>query len=178
MKIKILNKKIEIFLRYTTFLFLVLLLTSEFFSKALISVFTSVSYFILKFFVPVEVVGSVLLVAQSQVYSIISACIAPSAYILIAMVFFSLPLDYFKSVKLFIYGFLTFTVLNLLRIIIFMFINLHIGKEVFEILHILFYEVFSGIFVAVLIIYFLRKSKIKSQYPFVSDIIYLKNQFK
>ena len=81
-----------------------------------------------------------------------------------------------KIYKAILKSYLIFTVLNFLRIIILMSVFIYLGKETFDKIHVIFYEFVSGIMVACVVIYYLKKHKIRKIYPFFSDIKHLISQ--
>jgi len=59
-----------------------------------------------------------------------------------------------------------------------MWIHVTYGLYYFEKYHIVFYQGLSGVIVALIIIYFLRKNNIKNVYPIYSDVMYLFKSIK
>jgi len=124
-------------------------------------------------FSQVVIVGSVLQINYNSVnylFEIAKACIALSAYILISIVFFSIPIKFKKIVKIYLKSILVFTSFNIIRILVLMSINLILGKTYFELVHLAFYQLLSGVVTALIIIYFLKKEKITEVIPVFSDL--------
>ena len=104
-------------------------------------------------------------------------CIAPSAYVLITLVFFAMPLELKKLTKLWFYSTLAFTLFNLIRIIFLIWLFAAFGQVAFDRYHLIFYQGLSGLVLAAIALYFLRKEKGKV-YPVYSDMKYLIGQLK
>ncbi len=173
------DKQLNIFFRYFFLIILFLIILSTFFSSILSYIFTQISLFYLNFITPTILIQNILILKQQQFrYEIVSACLGLSAYILISIISFTLPLSIKKSLKLFFEMVLIFTFFNLIRILFFMTIHTIYGRAIFDKFHIIFYEGLTGILVAIIIIFFLYKNKIKKIYPILTDVNFLLKEIK
>jgi len=100
----------------------------------------------------------------------VEACIAGSAYFLFSLlVLFTKNLGLRKSLKLIGYGVLLIFSMNVLRIIILIIILLEMGKNWFDLIHLIFWWFVAGIYIAIVWIFLTKKFKIKT-IPVYSDI--------
>ncbi len=167
----------ELFSRYITLLFLIYFFISNFFINIISKIFTVISYYLLKLITEVKFISGEIIVGEYK-FLIVEACIAPSAYIFIAFIFLTLPIKYRENIKILSSALIVFSIINLIRIIILMYIHALYGIEMFEKFHLVFYEGVSGILTAVIIIYFLKKKHIKKTYPIISDVKLLLKSIK
>jgi len=127
------------------------------------------SYF---FLLPLEpsVVDGIKLVIQGQVFNITEACVAGFAYYL----FFLLTMltKDIQRIRFIIFGFGLIFLMNVLRIILLVYIYHFYGAEYFEMLHLLFWRFISGIYVALVWIFLVKRYKVKS-IPIYDDLKYL-----
>lgn len=165
-----------LFFRYITLSILILFFLSEIFYNNMANLLTNISYNFLTLFQNVQLINNEIILKNGHIFLIIKECVAISAYILISLIFLSIPINTIKIYKSILKCYLIFTILNLLRIIILMIIFIFLGEEIFNKIHILFYEFVSGIMVSLVIIYYLKKHKIRKIYPFYSDVKYLISQ--
>ena len=167
------EKELSIVVRYIFILFAVYFFLSSFFLNFIMGIFGYVSYMFLNLFTKVTLDFNIIHLPGNILFSIVPACIAPNAYMLITLVFFSLPIDLKVLFKIWIKSILWFSFFNLLRILLLMFIDLKFGNFWFDKVHLIFYEGLSGVVTALIIIYYLRCEKIKGVYPIYSDVKYL-----
>jgi len=167
-----------IFIRYILIIILILFFLNKSFSTPLSIILTKISYYFLKTFTQVTLINNQITFPDGSTFLIIKECIASSAYILISIIFLSIPINPKITYKPILKSYLIFTIFNTLRIFLLMTIHIKLGQTIFDLIHIAFYEFISGIGVAIIIIYYLKKLKIKKIYPFYSDIIYLISQIK
>lgn len=163
----------DLIARYFSFLFLLYFFLSPFFLKPITDAFYLISYYFLQLITEVQLLSGELLVANEYRFLIIEACIAPSAYMFISFVFLMLPIEFRKNIILLLKALLMFTLINLLRILLLMWVHVQFGVETFETFHFIFYEGISGILTAGIIIYYLRKEHEKKTYPLITDILTL-----
>ena len=167
------TREFSIFLRYLSIFALILIIQSYFFLDTLMKVFAYISYYFVSLFVTASLINWEIHIEPNTIFLIVEECIAPAAYMLIGIIFLTLPIAWRTIVKSIVYAFLAFTIFNILRIFILMWIHLRYGVETFDKYHLLFYDFLSGIGVGLIIIYFLYKYNIKKVYPIYSDVKYL-----
>ncbi|NQZ85486.1 MAG: pacearchaeosortase [Nanoarchaeales archaeon] len=159
--------------RYVMLSILINFFLSEIFYNTVANILTYSSYYFLLIFENVQLIGNNITLENGDIFLIVKECVAISAYILISLIFLSIPISTKKIYKAILKSYLIFTVLNFLRIIILMSVFIYLGKETFDKIHVIFYEFVSGIMVAFVVIYYLKKHKIRKIYPFFSDVKYL-----
>jgi exosortase/archaeosortase family protein len=167
------NQELEIFIRYFLIFVLIIIFLSNFFNNVLIEIFTFIAYYFLLLFAKVQIIDNFLLINNTYTFIIIKECIASSAYIFIAFILLSLPIRLKKNLMILLKSVIVFTIVNLVRILFLMWIHIVYGTNVYDKFHLIFYEGVSGVLVALIIIYYLKKEKIKKIYPIVTDIKYL-----
>jgi exosortase/archaeosortase family protein len=172
------NEYFYIAFRYLLLLLLIFFFQTDFFNNILIVIFTFISYLVLKNVTQVDLLNNSLLINNEHTFLIVEECIAPSAYILISFIFLSLPIDVKKNFSILLRSLIIFTIINLIRILLLMLIHIIYGVNTFEQLHLIFYEGVSGIILVFIIIYYLKKEKIKKLYPIITDIKKLVIVFK
>ncbi len=102
------------------------------------------------------------------------ACVAAAAYYLFFILIMSFPLDLKKRTYLFLFNFLIFFIINVLRIF---FMALLIKSNFFEEVHMAVWNLFSTIFVILVWFLSVKIFKIK-EIPFYNDFIFLKSLIK
>ena len=135
-------------------------------------------YFILNLFYPVYLLSNILMV-NSTIIEIISACIASSAYYLFIILNLSTPdIETKKRIKMLLIAFLSFLILNILRIVFLSMLYVS-GSSLFDFTHELFWYVISVVFVVGIWFAQVKYYKIKT-IPFYSDLklIYNLSLFK
>ncbi len=167
------EKEISILIRYLFIFISVYIFLSFYFSKFFMVLFTYISYYFLKLFTTVSLSSNILTLPGNTIFLVVKECIAPNAYMLITLLFFSLPIDLRIIFKIWLKSVFWFSFFNLIRILILMFIHVKFGVFWFDKVHLIFYEGLSGVVTALIIIYYLRKEKIKGIYPIYSDVKYL-----
>ena len=144
--------------------------------KLLFSPMFYLSYFLLFPYKPV-ILNNILLINDKKLV-FISACVATSAYLLLAiLILLTKDIAFKKGVKIFIIGFFTLFIVNLLRIYFLALILLEFNIGLFETLHLFFWQVFSTIFVFLLWIFLTKYFKIKT-IPIYSDFKHLLKELK
>lgn len=100
----------------------------------------------------------------------ISACTATSAYYLLAiLILLTKDIKLKKAGNMFLIGTLLILAMNIVRIDILLIVLMEKGTNMFESLHIIFWEVLSSLYVATVWIFLIKKFNIKTV-PAVSDI--------
>jgi exosortase/archaeosortase family protein len=166
------NEKL-LLLRYSILGLLIFFFLSEIFYSNVGNMLTSLSYYYLTLVTNVQLINNEIILENGHIFLIIKECVAISAYILISLIFLSIPISTKKIYKSILKSYFIFTILNFLRIIILMTVFIFLGEETFNQIHILFYEFVSGVMVSGVVIYYLKKHQIKKIYPFYSDIKFL-----
>ena len=97
-------------------------------------------------------------VINNYILKMISACVATSAYYLLFILIISTKDIKLKdSIKLFLIGSFLILLANIVRIDILIYIFLEFGKNLFEKIHIIFWQFLSSIYVALVWIFLIRK---------------------
>ncbi len=148
-----------LFSRYIILSLLILFFLSEIFYNNVANFLTYTSYLFLTIFENVTLIDGNIILENGHIFLIIKECVAISAYILISLIFLSIPIDTKKIYKSILKSYLIFTVLNYLRIIILMTVYIFLGQETFDKIHVLFYEFVSGVMVSIVVIYYLKKTQ-------------------
>lgn len=132
-------------------------------------------YFIFNSYAP-KIIGETIFI-NNYAFTFIEACIAPYAYKL----FFILSLltreiKLWARLKIIFFGFLLIFLMNVLRICILILINFQ-NYKLFETLHFFWWQVISGVYIALIWILLVRRYNIKD-IPVVSDFKFLLKKFK
>jgi len=136
-------------------------------------------YFLLKIFFDVSLYGDILYSVNFPLVQIIDACVAGAAYYLLLILNLSTPnIKIEKRIKMIFYSFVSFLILNILRIFILV-ILLASDFEFFDLTHKLFWYFLSIVFVIGIWFIQVKIYKIK-EIPFYSDVkaIYKKSSFR
>ena len=134
------------------------------------------SYFLLFPYNPV-LINNILNINGKQM-EFISACIATSAYLLLAiLILLTKDIDFWKGVKIFFLGALILFLVNIFRIYILALVLINFDIYLFKTLHLFFWQVFSTAFVILLWLGLTKYFKIKT-IPIYSDFKYLKEHIK
>ncbi len=132
-------------------------------------------YFLLRAFYDVSLNGLESLIVNGVGISIIDACVAGSAYVLLFLLnALTRDIGFRKRIALFVFDSLCLLLLNIVRLIVLisLFVN---NSAMFDITHKLFWYVLSTVFVVVIWFFSVWVFGIKSV-PFVSDIKFLLQQ--
>jgi len=157
----------SILVRYS--LGLLVVLGSGFFSFLFLPLTLYTSYFLLKIFTDVQLVGSTLSLASGS-FAFISACAASLAYVLLLLLLlFTRGISFVQGAKMFLFGGSMIFLLNIFRILFLIGIYVNYGKNYFDLVHIFFWHFVSTIFVAGVWIFLVERYKIRA-IPLVSDI--------
>ncbi|MFA5176221.1 MAG: pacearchaeosortase [Candidatus Nanoarchaeia archaeon] len=136
-------------------------------------------YYILSIIKQVTLLGNTLFINSYNI-EIINACIAGSAYYLLyILILFTKDIKFKTRILMFLLGSLSILVMNILRILILIFVLIKFGTNYFESIHIIFWKLVSGVYVAFVWIFLVLMFKIKS-IPIYSDLkeLYNKSLFK
>lgn len=126
---------------------------------------------------PVVHLGNVFVI-EGQVIELIPACIAASAYLLLALlIVLTRKISFLKGLTLFVVGSLMILVANVTRIEILVSLLVNQGVNYFEQLHLFFWKILSSVYVAGVWIFLSWWFQIK-EIPVYSDIIALTHSLK
>ena len=120
---------------------------------------------------PVISFDSILMADKTLVFA--PACIAVGAYyLLLLLILFTKDIKLIDRIKCFLLGSLLILVINLIRILILSILVINYNKVWFDLIHMTFWYLVSGIYVALVWIFLVYLLKIKS-IPVYSDLKYL-----
>ncbi|MEK6974313.1 MAG: pacearchaeosortase [Nanoarchaeota archaeon] len=103
----------------------------------------------------------------------VKACIATSAYYLLALLILTTKgISLKKSIKMFLIGSLLIYLMNVLRITLIILVIINFGLDWFNIVHMTFWLIISSIYVLLVWIFLIRFYKIKT-IPIYSDAVFL-----
>jgi len=131
------------------------------------------SYFLLSIFYQVMMQGSALLINDSVIL-LNEACIAGSAYFLLALLNLTTPgIKTVQRMRIFLFGASILFAFNLLRILVFsaLFVN---GFALFDLLHLFVWNVLSVLVVVMIWLISVNRFRLKG-IPVISDLIYLRS---
>ncbi len=112
----------------------------------------------------------------SHILEIVPACVAFSAYVLLAILILSTKDIKRKTMlKMFLIGSLSILIINILRIDLLIYMLILMGSRLFETVHLFFWKILSGVVVVLIWIYLIKKYNIKN-IPIYSDVKYLINR--
>lgn len=113
------------------------------------------------------------LIINGQSLEFVSACVATSAYYLLALlVLLTKDVNLKKRVYLFLCGCFLILLMNIVRIDILLYLLMEFGENWFDKVHIFFWQFVSSFYVAGVWIFLAYKSRIKSV-PVYSDLKFL-----
>ena len=134
-------------------------------------------YLFLNLFFDVVLLGKIILINDRIPIEFIRACIAGSAYYLLLVLNLSTSkINSKKRVKMIIFSFASFLLINILRIVILIFLFMY-GFAFFDITHKLFWYFMSVVFVIGIWFVQVKIFKIK-EIPFYSDLKFLYKKIK
>jgi len=135
-------------------------------------------YWILSIFFETSLLSNNIILVNSQIpIELIKACIAGSAYYLLLVLNLSTKgIKLNKRIKLLLFSWLAFLIVNIIRIILLSFLAVS-GSPTFDITHQVFWYLLSTVFVVGIWFYQVKKFKIR-EIPFYSDIKTLYKQPK
>jgi len=133
--------------------------------------------FILKLFYSAGLSGLELLIVNSYEISLVDACVAGSAYYMLAILNLTTRgIRFFKRIKIFFLDAALLLALNILRIVILAIVLVE-SSALFDVMHFIFWHVVSVVFVVFIWLFTIKIYKIK-EIPVWSDILYLKSFMK
>lgn len=110
---------------------------------------------------------------QDKAVEFVPACIALTAYsLLFLLIILTKDISLKNSIKMFLFGSLLIFVMNIIRIEILLFLLIKNNYNLFEQVHLLFWNFVSGLYVAFVWIVLIKKYNVKS-IPIYSDVKYL-----
>ena len=127
------------------------------------------SYFLIDLLYDANLINGAIFI-ENHVINFIPACIAVVAYaLLFFLIIFTKDISLKKSVDMFLVGSVLILIMNILRIDLLLIILVEGGSDLFDKFHLLFWNFVSGVYVAFVWIFLVKKFKI-SRIPIVSDI--------
>lgn len=165
------NSPLSIFERYFLIVILISFFLFSYFSNIIGILFTKISYIFLNIFFDVTLLTDSIL-WQNHKFLVVDECIGISAYIMLTFLFFSMPTKKDILVKSWVYSLITFTIANLIRIIFLMTIFIVFGENIFDKFHLLFYQILTGVMLAVIFIYYYKRYNIKEK-PLIDDYLWI-----
>lgn len=159
----------NILTRYTSMIMLNIFFLTSIFTNIMAYIFTQITHILFSIAIPTTTSSNNIISIENFSISIVSSCIAASAYIIMTFIFLSInqkPKTILKNILL---GYLLFSIANLIRIWLLIIILLKFGVSTFYKYHLVFYEAISGIIVGIIIIYLLKTSK-NTSIPIIDDI--------
>ncbi len=136
------------------------------------------SYLLMNLFHGAIYAGGNIIVVGKNVIELIPACVAASAYLLLALlILFTRGISLKKGLMLFLIGSVLILVANVIRIEILTALLLNNGVNYFEALHLFFWKILSSVYVAAVWIFLCWWFQIK-EIPVYSDFIALRHLSK
>ena len=130
------------------------------------------TYWLLSLFFDVILEGNTI-TFDSVTFALIPACTAATAYLLLSLlVLLTRGISVLTRIKIFVYGSLLILLFNTLRIFILIWVYVSFGKNYFDMLHIVFWNVVSTVAVVLIWVLLTKHYKVKG-IPVYSDVKYL-----
>lgn len=175
-KVSAKNNKKESNYPYLIFLRYILLLAFMFSLPIIYKIFTPLTIYPLVFllglfFKNVALTGSLITINYQTFISIIPACIAGSAYLLLLILNLSVPMDYKKRISSLIFSAVFLLFLNIVRLLLLSLLYSS-GSPMFDFTHKLFWYLLSTIFVVAIWLITCKVFKIK-EIPVYTDISFM-----
>mgnify|MGYP003734933157 CR=1 FL=1 len=140
-----------------------------FFHKIIFPLTAYPAYFFIKLGYPANMINDAIFIGGNMV-NIIPACVAGMAYsLLLFLILFTRGISLNESFKMFFIGAGLILAMNILRIDLLIFILMEFGSDLFEKTHMIFWNFVSGVYVAIVWIYLVKKFKVEN-IPLISDI--------
>jgi exosortase/archaeosortase family protein len=141
----------------------------EYFYKTIYLLTIHPAYFFIKLAYPANLMNNAIFVGNNMI-NIIPACIAGIAYsLLLFLILFTKGITLKKSLKMFFIGAGLILAMNILRIDLLIWILIEFGPDLFNKIHLIFWNFVSAGYVAIIWIYLVKKFKIR-KIPIISDI--------
>jgi exosortase/archaeosortase family protein len=132
------------------------------------------SYFLTKIFYDSVLIGNTIGIG-SVGFNFIEACIAGAAYYLLFILIMGIKeIKWLDRLKVFVVGALLILGMNLIRVLVLIMLNVELGKNYFDAVHLVFWNFLSGVFIALVWIFLVKKYKL-GEIPYFEDIKYLYN---
>ncbi len=113
-----------------------------------------------------------LLIIRNYGFEFIEACIATAAYYLLwCLVMLTKDIAVLMRIKMIITSFVLFLAMNIIRIIILILLALYSTQEIFDVVHLVFWQLIAGVYVVAVWFFVVRVYKVKS-IPVYDDIKY------
>lgn len=126
-------------------------------------------YFLLNLFFGASLSGNIVTVYSSFSIELVKACIAGSAYYLLLILNLSTPNILLKKrLKIIVWSFLVFLIINLLRILLLSVLYVS-GSSLFDVTHKIFWYLANAVFIVGIWFFMVKSFKLKET-PFYSDI--------
>lgn len=157
-----------------------LLLISFFNLKLFYFLFSKLTFYLtyLTLFFYRPIISDSNLLIRNEVLEFIPACVAGSAYFLLALlILLTKDIKLKKGIYMFVLGSLLILIANILRLDLLIVIFVSYSKDLFSSLHMFFWKILSSIYVAFVWIFLVLKFRIKN-IPIYSDILYLTKSLK
>lgn len=168
------RKTYFIFIRY-----LIILAAGLFAFSSLYAIFTPLtiqpSNLLLSFFYNTSINGNQIIIGGFLI-ELVEACIAGSAYYLLFLLNLSLPMKLKTRILSITFSFMIFLVINVLRIFIFSLLYIN-NFRYFDVTHMLFWYVISGVIVFLVWLATIKTFKLTS-IPFYTDLNLIYSQIK
>lgn len=156
------------------FLALFVVLFRDVFSQAIVSFSAFVSYLSLSPF-GADLNGNIISIGTKAI-NYVEACAAVGAYVFLALlILLTQGIDLKKGIQMFLTGALLILIANIVRIDILAYLLVKNNINLFLTLHMLTWKLLSGVYVAFVWIFLVRKYNV-NEIPLVSDFKYLKKK--
>lgn len=163
----------ELIIRF--FIILIVTLCYPLFFVVLAPITIYITYLLLNIFYEVILIGNSIGIGY-YAYNFIEACIAPAAYYLLFVLIMGIKgLKWKKGVNMFLLGSLLILGMNIIRIIVLILLNVELGKAYFDAIHMVFWNFLSGIYIAIVWIFLVKKYKI-GEIPYWDDLSHFYNK--
>lgn len=156
------------------FLALLVVLFRDVFSQTIVSFSAFLSYLSLSPF-GADLNGNIISIGTKAI-NYVEACAAVGAYVFLALlILLTRDIDLKKGIQVFLVGTFLILIANIVRIDILAYLLVKNNVNLFLTLHMLTWKLLSGVYVAFVWIFLVRKYNIK-EIPLVSDFKYLKKK--
>ena len=113
-----------------------------------------------------------LLIMRNYGFEFVEACIATAAYYLLwCLVMLTKDITIIMRIKMIGTSFVLFLAMNIIRIIMLILLALYSTQEIFDVVHLVFWQLIAGVYVAAVWFFVVRVYKVKS-IPMYDDIGY------
>lgn len=130
------------------------------------------SYFLTKIFYDPVLIGNAIGIGNVG-FNFVEACVAGAAYYLLFLLVMGIKeIKWINRLKVFVVGSLLVLGMNLIRVLVLIILNVELGKNYFDAVHLVFWNFLSGAFIAIVWIFLVKKYKL-GEIPYYADIKYL-----